>query len=459
MNLTKPSLIVTIVGVLTAPAAYASASLHVTTTTDEFDGICDSHCSLRDAIAAANLASGPQHIQLASGTYVLTRPSVPDGNGYPGDEDGNLDGDFDVSAELTLQGRGEQRTRIVAQAGSRLFEVLPQGRLSLLRLSLEGGRSAGNGGAVENHGALLLRQVSLHDNQSMTPHSIANPPPLAEAFAWGQGGAVANQGTAQIYASTFTSGWAGGLYYNNNLGRGGAIFNSGDLLVRDSLFEANRADDQGDRGHGGAIYNRGSADIARSLFAGNQHSEMGGGGAIFNTRAGVLKLSNSTLSQNSGALYNGFEEYPSEPLPSTTLINVTIAESAGAGLINNGDVLIRNSLIVANYDPYDIDQPFDCQTSGPNARYRAIGLLTTSPTSTCHADGHETQERVFSHLLSPLADNGGFTKTYALPSASGALDAGLGSCSGHDQRRQPRPIDGTGDGVVGCDLGAYEKQP
>ncbi len=457
MNLALSGRIMVVFGLLTTASAFASEPLQVTLTADEFDGVCDAHCSLRDAITAANQASGAQHIRLAPGNYVLSRPSLPDDNGFAGDEDDNLDGDFDVLAQLTIQGSGEQHTRIIAQVESRLFEVLAGARLSLLRLSLENGRSTRNGGALANHGELLLRQVLLSNNQASTPHSIASPPPLAEAFDWGQGGALANYGSAEIYASKFQLSKAQGLYYGNNLGRGGAIFNTGVLLVRDSHFDRNGVDDQADRGHGGALYNLGSADIARSLFTFNQHAEMGSGGALFNTGTGLLKLSNSTLSNNWSAIYNGYVESPSEPVPSATLINVSIAQSSGPGLSNRGEVLIRNSLMVGNYDPYASDQPFDCITSGPSSRYRAVGLLTSSPTSTCTADRHEAAERVFSHLLEPLADNGGISQTLALRSGSMALDAGLGSCSSHDQRRQPRPLDGTGDGVAVCDLGAYER--
>ncbi|HSC82225.1 MAG TPA: CSLREA domain-containing protein [Pseudomonas sp.] len=457
MTLALNGRITALLGLLTTSGAFASEPLQVTLTADEFDGVCDTHCSLRDAITAANLAEGPQQIRLLPGNYVLSLPSLPDANGFAGNEDGNLDGDFDVRGQLTIQGSGATRTRIIGQVESRLFEVMSGAQLSLLRLSLENGRSGRNGGALANHGELLLREVLLDDNQASTPHAIGNPPPLAEAFDWGQGGALANYGSAQIYASTFQLNKAQGLYYGNNLGRGGAIFNSGTLLVRDSHFDRNSVEDQGDRGHGGALYNLGVADVARSLFTANQYAENGGGGAIFNTAAGVLKLSNSTLSHNWGAIYNGYVESPSEPVPSATLINVSIAQSSGPGLVNRGDVLIRNSLMVNNYDPYDIDQPFDCSTSGPTSHYRAIGLLTSSPTSTCTADYHEAAERVFSHLLEPLADNGGLTQTLALRPGSMALDAGLGSCSGHDQRRLPRPLDGNGDGVAVCDLGAYER--
>jgi hypothetical protein len=65
--------------------------------------------------------------------------------------------------------------------------------------------------------------------------------------------------------------------------------------------------------------------------------------------------------------------------------------------------------------------------------------------------------------LGPLANNGGPTHTHALLPGSPALDAGAvitGPPQGYDQRGNPfsRMVDGTGDGVVRIDIGAYESQ-
>nr|MDJ0892672.1 choice-of-anchor Q domain-containing protein [Gammaproteobacteria bacterium] len=62
-------------------------------------------------------------------------------------------------------------------------------------------------------------------------------------------------------------------------------------------------------------------------------------------------------------------------------------------------------------------------------------------------------------ILNPnLADNGGPTLTHALVSGSPAIDAVPASadCGGTDQRGESRRQDGNGDGVPGCDIGAYE---
>ena len=53
--------------------AYAAEDLTVTTVNDTEDGSCDLHCSLREAIIAANAASGPNTIKFdISGSGVKT---------------------------------------------------------------------------------------------------------------------------------------------------------------------------------------------------------------------------------------------------------------------------------------------------------------------------------------------------------------------------------------------------
>lgn len=49
---------------------YAPGLLIVTKIEDTADGACDSDCSLREAIMAANSLPGPDHILVPAGTYV-----------------------------------------------------------------------------------------------------------------------------------------------------------------------------------------------------------------------------------------------------------------------------------------------------------------------------------------------------------------------------------------------------
>lgn len=72
---------------------------------------------------------------------------------------------------------------------------------------------------------------------------------------------------------------------------GGAILNSGTVIISDSRLSGNRADD------GGAIRNSGSATISGSVFRDNAGS--GNGGAILN--AAMMTIDDSTFDDNHAA--------------------------------------------------------------------------------------------------------------------------------------------------------------
>src|SRR5690606_8962537 len=185
------------------------------------------------------------------------------------------------------------------------------------------------------------------------------------------------------------------------------------------------------------------------------------GGALMNDGDGYMRLSNSTFANNgstyswiNGALQNGGVYRPG--LPSLQLVHVTIAGSRGYGLVNYGKVLARNSIIGGNFHN-DLDVTSNCPNGGGAAVLQARGLLLGTDHGNCQADLPYDDSETFTRVLSPLANNGGFSETYARPAGSPALDAAVGSCSSHDQRRIARPRDGDEDGVARCDLGAFER--
>nr|WP_298146845.1 CSLREA domain-containing protein [uncultured Pseudomonas sp.] len=440
----------------TLPILANASDFAVTTTADEYDGNCDAHCSLRDAVSAANQAPGANRILLQAQTYVLTQAVPLGANGVALDEDGNLNGDLDVAGELTIQGvTGSTHSRISGQTNERLIEVLPGAVLNLDLLVMDGGATSYNGGAIENHGQLSLRRMLLEDNQAMTPDAVV---PVAEAdrYRYGQGGAIANYGSLAIRDLYIQDNLAQGSS-GSNQGRGGAIFNQGTVQLRSSTVRRNRVADQGLMGAGGGLYNLGNADIARSAFLENYGLRYTVGGAIAN-EGGQLQMVNSTLSGHiRGGLSNGYPGNSAGALPIAKLINVTIAGNAG-GVHNWGDLRVRNSLFAGNFD-WDTGAAFNCENLGDAYRYEAIGLLLNDEPSNCTANLFVPYDQTYSVLMKSLfldGDNGGPTKTYALLPGSPALDAGIGDCHDHDQRGFPRPVDGDGDGVAICDLGAFE---
>ena len=79
-----------------------AATFTVSKVADTNDGVCNSDCSLREAIIAANTTAGADRIVLGSGlTYTLTIG--------PADAPGALvagSGDLDITDALTIDGNG-----------------------------------------------------------------------------------------------------------------------------------------------------------------------------------------------------------------------------------------------------------------------------------------------------------------------------------------------------------------
>jgi predicted outer membrane repeat protein len=233
------------------------------------------------------------------------------------------------------------------------------------------------------------------------------------------GGGIINWGILTINNGIISKNFAASAYS----AAGGGIYNSGTLTINNSTLSGNAGSTNFI--YGGAIYNSGTLAINNSTLSGNSAAGFtgGGGGGIYNS--GTAKISNTTFSGNSGS-------------------------PNGGGIYNGGKVTLQNS-IIAN------------SSSGGNC----YGTMTSkgynlSSDSACSfsntGDLNNTDPK-----LGPLQNNGGPTRTMALPSGSPAIDAGnpAGCTDNHshllktDQRGQPRPDK---EDTGGCDMGAYESQ-
>lgn len=451
----------------------AAQTLQVTTRTDEFDGVCNKHCSLRDAIEQANTAGTQVLIRLKEGDYRISRISPADANGYPLDEQDNRSGDFDIRGDILLEGANRDKTRILGGGPEnlvasvpttpgaftgRVFEVHPGAKLRLSRLQLMRGLSIGDGGAIRNQGEVVLKDVDVHRNGVLVPLGYGQAP--TDTQAPGVGGAIANFGKLEVYRSYLVDNVIDAVDHTST--QGSALYNDGSLLMRDSAVAGNRSARIYQDFGGTALYNRGSADIARSWFS---HNRSGEDGVIVLTNGGELKLSNSTLFNRQGIRNRRLDEQ--SPVPSATLIHVT---SAG-GVFNGARMRVRNSIFAGSPDLFDNDTPEDCITNGEESRFEVLGLVTSTPGG-CPATAYEALDKVFTRLLFPR-DEGSAANyplyslawaraiakkgSYLRPRKNGlAVDTAIGSCASHDQLARSRPRDGNGDGVSICDLGAYE---
>jgi len=227
-------------------------------------------------------------------------------------------------------------------------------------------------------------------------------------------------------------------FHENSALSGGGIFNAGNSNLMNVDFYRNSAN------YGGGIYNdyANHPTLSNVIFRENT-ADFGGG--MYNYDRSNPIIENSTFSSNIAMRAGGiFNSSYSNPLLINVTLSFNISYLYGDSMINsnNSNPTIINSIFWGSGS----DQIYNEGNSNPTITFSDI------------KGGFEGEGNIdLDPLLGPLQDNGGFTFTHALLPGSPAIDAGSpDNCPYHDQRGYPRPIDGNGDSVALCDMGAYE---
>lgn len=394
-----------LVSLLVVPTAF-SATFEVTVVEDSADGVCDAHCSLREAVIAANQSSGTDVINLPEGVFALTLIGA--------DEDGGLTGDLDISESVNIYGMGWNRTVVDGLGSDRVFDFhFGADSIQIADLMIRDGSSI-EGGAIRSR----TSPTSLH---------------LAHLACVGN--------------------WSQVL--------GGAVLSSGPLIVADCLFAANSTGS-----HGGAIMARGPVEVVRTVFDANRCGY--GGGGISTGIDDTVTISDSVLTANLASYGGGVNiDRNDVTLVNTTFtVNSTFASRGGAVSTNRGTVTFRNCTLADDagdgngaevYTTGDTEITFENTIlSGPDRFSLCSNPLTSAGfnLSTDESCGFEATGDItgVEPALHALRDNGGPTWTRALATGSPAIDAGGGTFVSTDQRGVARPVG------PAPDIGAYEAE-
>jgi CSLREA domain-containing protein len=474
---------------LPAPAACLDI-LTVTTTLDANDGACTAdHCSLRDAVIAANACAGHQTINVPAGGYSLTLLGA--------EEDLAATGDLDITEDVTILGEGVPSIDGVTK--DRIFEIFSPAVVEIDHFILINGL-AQLGGAIRSQGELTVTNSSIHNNSAEVPPggsgassgggifveagttSLINTQ-LFENFA-DYGGGVHNFATATfnmtggLLAMNEASGWGGGLWNNmastanledveiarnTTAERGAGIYNNGTLEANRITLNENVSD-----GDGGGVYNDENGEMYLTLaWFTNNNAQFGG--ALYNR--GLLHLYQSSLTINSalgglgGGAYN--DGVDAALLMQNTTVSgnmiVPFAAPGGSGIYNNsGD--LRLEFVTMAYNNAD-----GVNNNGGHVAFRS-SILAYHSLGNCAGDagdsqGYNLETGNTCGLIEPtdlvdtnpilewLAMNGGVNLNHALNPASPAIDSGdPDRCIEIDQRGVTRPQG------LGCDRGAYEAE-
>lgn len=401
--------------ILTPGAAAQAETINVVATADAA-GNCSSvnqaDDSLRKAICYANTHSGDHEIILQAGfTYELT---LAGDSSYDDNDEGDLDigGSFN-SLVIKTDTPGSKATirfdRASVGQDDRVIEILP---------------SSSN---------LTIRDVTITGGE-------------ADTFSSG-GGGIENYGVNTILERVTVTG--------NSGSHGGGIW-TGDgetMTIRDSTISNNDATNNGGDGGGGIFLgdDGSSLTLERCTIANNDASNNNDGGGIRAYGNVTLTMENCTVSGNSAdddaggimLVGSGAEAY----LNNCTITNNEADDGGGGIRVWNygGETYYLRNTLIANNTAGGIGP--DIENHGGNGLdsqgYNIIG--DTGGQIFTASTGDQTDLAV---TLGPLADNGGYTQTHAIPSGGAAHDTGACDLA-VDQRGIPRPSSD-------CDIGAYE---
>jgi uncharacterized repeat protein (TIGR01451 family) len=174
---------------------------------------------------------------------------------------------------------------------------------------------------------------------------------------------ITNGVSVSISKMTLRNGYVTGTYGNVN---GGAIYNSGTLLIDNCTFTSNEASSgRNNDAFGGAIYSDGSLNVINSVFTSNKVSSSSGtsnddGGAI--AAYGDLSVTNSAFTSNSagedgGAIVIGNENTEGMNVAISSCTFTTNTAGYGGAIWNHGGTtvspgIITGSTFTSNSAPY-----------------------------------------------------------------------------------------------------------
>lgn len=457
---------------LLVPVAQA-ATFNVTNNNDSGSG------SLRAAIDSANIAAGGTHsivfvLPYSNGSTITLLSALPLIQ-VPG---------------LTIS--GGSRSPIIS--GNNLHQIL---RVSDSSIELEvSDLQLRNGHATQYGGCLQDAPTGSPPSGILRVNRVVMSGCSAEATSLVYGGAIywqRPQGTLLVTSSRFSTNYVRATGPTGQSG-GGAIYTRSNLSVSNTLFENNGASTDSNGGIGGALYLRGvdrSFTISDSTFRGNAASPgaiagtFGYGGAVAQSCDNCsLQVVRNYLRGNAavfgGAVYStrfsANAPNPQLTLTNNSFVNNSVADSGG------GVYVSKTTLTLANNTFYNNDATLGAHLAfgftGNSLVYAlgnlfaptVFGLACSGTTQTNPAliganlfsDSSCAQISATSLPNSPLGtitlDETPGQIGVVRFSGSAVIDSIInnGQCEPRDARFQQRPIDGDGDGLARCDVGAYE---
>jgi CSLREA domain-containing protein/uncharacterized repeat protein (TIGR01451 family) len=312
-------------------AATAGAATFTVDSTDDApdawagNGACrtaSGNCTLRAAVQEANADPGPDTILVPAGRYDLGMCC-------------SFLGLVDVASQLallddvTIAGAGARKTIIESSSAPLANSIFVAPKTTthvvLSGMTLTGGASAGNGGAISNAGAMTLIKMMISDSSA--------------AYA---GGGISTSGPVVISDSTIAGNRA------RTGGGGVAVLSGGSLAATNTTISGNAV--SGSMGTGGGISDvNGSVSLTNVTLSGNTTSAAGGGAL-----SGPATLVNTILDSPAAT-----GNCAAGPLGAPASAGHNLADDASCALSGPGDqpsTDARLDALAANSGPTDTQE-------------------------------------------------------------------------------------------------------
>ena len=319
----------------------------------------DKACTLRDAVAAANLLNSAA-IYFDTSVFKAGNTAAENTIYLTGD-------DLGPSSEISIIGPGANLLTIDGSSDPNIDDIFYIGNtdapISISGMTIANGLAPDGGGAIyvdyqDNPGDLTVTNVVFESNvASYDPPSTSNTVLLSSSHRAGKARTNARLRTAAKARPNSSEAQYGSS--------GGAIWNSGTLTVTGCTFSNNSAtaNTDGIFDTGGAIYNTGEYSITESTFYNNSSDY---GGAIddeFNGSDGPVCLNcsvSNTSTRTGGALSLSSTKPNNTGLFSENLIqdatfsnNTSTTANSGAIYVEDNELVIASSVFANNTGAID----------------------------------------------------------------------------------------------------------
>jgi hypothetical protein len=311
-------------------------------------------------------------------------------------------------------------------ANTIVFTVSGTTQLTLGQLLISGGTGSmltidGGGGNIEISSVPGNRLFQVDAPDALTIRNLT----FRDVRHTVEGGAILNKGNTTLIGVEVR----GVQYVGGPQIFGGVIFNTGTLMVRESLFTDNGNPTGAGILSGAVIGSQGSLQIVNSTFAQNTADDVGG---AIDISAGTAILIHNTFVGNRA-----------------NNDNIGSLPAGGAISIRGGSVLLQNNLISGNFGTNGLqDDIFGAVDPNSSNNFISVDTNLSGIANTVNGNQIGTLAAPLDPLLAPLGDYGGRTRTFALLPGSSAIDAAAAGVFNTDQRGRIRgPL---------FDIGAFE---